>query len=141
MTGQPLVTTGSPDVGDDILGEFGAGPRARNSAYWVDAYGASMGCDNRGPEDCIVTFSGFAYLKATDEEVIQVSASTTIPPCPELRDCPLLPVQLGDNFTGLSGLRIVARVGDKPVIWFMDDVQLGWSNNTCVAGLERLRHR
>ena len=100
-----------------------------------------MGCDNRGPEDCIVTFSGFVYLKSTDEEVLEVSASATIPPCPELRDCALRPVLLGDTFTGLSGLRVVARVGDKPVIWFMDDVQLAWSNNTCAAGLERSRHR
>lgn len=141
MTGQPLFPTTSPDVGTDILGEFGAGPRARDSAYWIDAHGASMGCDNRGPEDCIVTFSGFAYLKATDEEVLRVAATARIPPCPELRDCPLHPVLLSDNFTGLSGLRIVARVGDKPVIWFMDDVQLAWSVNTCAAGLERSRHR
>jgi len=100
-----------------------------------------MGCDNRGPEDCIVTFTGFAYIKSTDVEVTQVSASAAIPPCPEMRDCPLQAVLLGDRFTGLSGLRIVARVGDKPVIWFMDDVQLAWSNNTCAAGLERARSR
>ena len=128
-------------MGDGIIGEFGAGPRARDSTYWIDAYGASMGCDNRGPEDCIVTFSGFRYVKSVDQEVLQISTNVTVPPCPELRNCSLHPVTLGDGFTGLSGLRVVARVGDKPVIWFMDDVHLEWTNNTCAAGLQRYRHR
>lgn len=28
----------SPDAGDESVGEFGAGPRASDSAYWIDAF-------------------------------------------------------------------------------------------------------
>ncbi len=109
--------------------------------YWIDAYGASMGCDNRGPEDCIITFTGFTLSESSNEEVNTVSTNVTIPPCPGLRECVLTPVSLGDGFKGLTGLRVVAHVAEKSVIWFMDDVKLAWTNNTCAAGIQRARRR
>lgn len=126
----------------DVLGEFGAGPKVFDSAFWIDAYGAYMGCDNKGPADCVVTFSAFTYTNRTGQEILQASWNVTIPPCPALNNCVLQPVTLpSDGFTGLSGLRIVARVNDKPVIWFMDDVSLAWSNTTCAAAAERASTR
>ncbi|KAI9881181.1 MAG: hypothetical protein M1830_007159 [Pleopsidium flavum] len=141
LSGLTPLDFGAPDAGSEALGEFGAGDRAYDSAYWIDAYGAAMGCDNKGPEDCIVTFSGFAYSESSHQEVLKTSLNVSIPPCPALKNCILHPVSLGYGFTGLSGLSILARVADKPVIWFMDDVQLAWSNNTCAAGLERSESR
>lgn len=133
------MNNGTPQPGDEYLGEFGAGPRFAESAYWIDAYGAAMGCDNKGPENCVVTFTGFVYSNSSNAEVVKTSTNVTIPPCPGLKNCILHPVTIGAGFTNLSGLRIEAKVAGKPVIWFMDNVQLAWSNNTCAAGLERLQ--
>lgn len=42
-----------------------------------------------------------------------------------------------DDFRSLTGLEFIATIGGTPVTWFMDDLRLGWSNNTCAAGLRR----
>ncbi|KAI9816614.1 MAG: hypothetical protein M1827_001747 [Pycnora praestabilis] len=138
-----LVTfdNGNPYTGDEAFGEFGAGPRLADSAYWVDVYSAYVGCDNGGPDDCTITFDGFTYGASTDEEVLAVSQTFTFPPCPGFVDCHLTLVELGEGFRGLTGIRMLASVAGVPKIWFMDNVQMTWSNNTCAAGLERQESR
>ena len=38
--------TNSPDAGLELPGEIGSGPRVSDSAYWIDAYSAYLGCTN-----------------------------------------------------------------------------------------------
>ena len=128
-----LNINSSPDAGLELVGEIGAGPRAADSAYWIDAYSAWLGCENIGPGDCNIEVKGYAY--GSNESIF--SQSFTQPPCPGLKNCSLALVEFGGGFTGLSGLQIIATVADEPVTWYMDDLYLGWSNNTCAAQLER----
>ena len=125
--------TGSPDAGLLLIGEIGAGPRAYDSAYWIDAYSAWLGCANSGPDDCIITVQGYIYGDNTS----LVTQDFTQPPCPGLKNCSLALVEFGDGFRALTGLQIIATVDSNPVDWYMDDLALGWSNNTCAAQLER----
>ena len=125
--------TGSPDAGLELIGEIGAGPRAYDSSYWIDAYSAWVGCANSGPDDCTITVKGYAYGVSTSI----VAQAFTQPPCPGLTGCSLALVEFADGFRGLTGLQIIATVGNNPVDWYVDDVALGWSNNTCAAQLER----
>ena len=128
-----LTITPSPDAGSELIGEIGAGPRAADSAYWIDAYSAWLGCANSGPDYCHIEARGYAYGR--NESIISQPFSQ--PPCPGLKNCSLALVEFGSGFSGLSGLQIIATVADKPVTWYMDDLSLGWSNNTCAAQLER----
>lgn len=128
-----LTINPSPDAGLELIGEIGAGSRAADSAYWIDAYSAWVGCANSGPNYCYIEARGYAY--GNNESI--VSQSFRQPPCPGLKDCSLALVEFANDFSGLSGLQIIATVADKPVTWYMDDLSLGWSNNTCAAQQER----
>lgn len=125
--------TGSPDAGLLLIGEIGAGPRAYDSAYWIDAYSTWLGCANSGPDDCFITVQGYVYGDNTS----LVTQDFSQPPCPGLKNCSLALVEFGDGFRALTGLQIIATVDSNPVDWYMDDLVLGWSNNTCAAQMER----
>ncbi|KAK4906541.1 hypothetical protein LTR28_000588 [Elasticomyces elasticus] len=58
-----------------------------------------------------------------------------------MTDCRLEQVQFPASFRGLSGLQFQASVGNEKKIFFMDDLSMAWSNNTCAAGLLRQRSR
>ncbi len=120
---------GSSDAGLELTGEVGAGPRADNNAYWIDAYSAWLGCANSGPDDCNITINGYANAGS----VAAVTQTITQPPCLGLKDCSLALVAFNAGFRGLDGLQIVASVDSKAVDYYMDDLQLGWSNNSCAA--------
>lgn len=66
-----------------------------------------------------------------------ITQGFTQPPCPGLENCSLALVEFADGFRGLTGLQIIATVGNTRVDWYMDNLSLGWSNNTCAAQLER----
>lgn len=124
---------GSPDAGGESIGEFGAGPRSSESAYRIDAFSAYLGCANAGPEDCIIMINGYEPTHSTRT----VFQTVTQSPCPGLKNCKLAHVQFDAGFRNLSGIQILAAVNRRPVTWYMDDLQLGWSNNTCAAATER----
>lgn len=126
---QGLNVDGSPDAGLESVGEFGAGPRASDSAYWIDAFSLWLGCENAGPSDCIITINGYDSAHSTRA----VSKTVIQPPCPGLLNCKLALVELTDDFRNLAGIQILAAVDRKLTAYYIDDVSLGWSNNTCAA--------
>lgn len=67
------------------------------------------------------------------------SSNATLAPCEALADCQLQPVEFPDGWDNLSGLQIRAFVDGGERMFFMDDLDMGWSNNTCEAGLARSR--
>ncbi len=131
---QRINVDGSPDAGLESVGEFGAGPRASDSAYWIDAFSVWLGCENAGPSDCIVTINGYVNGSSTRA----VSQTVTQAPCPGLVDCKLALVEFTDDFRNLSGIQILAAVERKLTVYYIDDLSLGWSNNTCEAQKQRL---
>jgi len=128
-----LDVTGSPDAGLLLLGEIGSGPRASDSAYWVDAHSVWFGCSNGGPEDCEIKINGYTNGGTAPS----ITQAVTQPPCPGLKDCSLALLEFADDFRGLTGLQIIATVGTEAVDYYMDDLELSWSNNTCAAQQER----
>lgn len=132
----------NPDAGLVRPGEISAGVYSSNSAFWFNAYSAYLACDNSGPDDCTMSISGYTYLTGTDnDETLAYQHNVTILPCPGYKDCHLQKVDFPPMFKGLSGLQIQAYVGGEQKMWFMDDLSMGWSNNTCAAGLLRQRSR
>ena len=120
---------GSSDVGLELFGEIGAGPRAGSSAYWVDAQSAYLGCADGGPKNCIITIKGFV----NGQDVAVATQRVTRGACPGLKNCSLAPVLFNHGFRGLSGLQITAAINAKNVDYYLDDLQLSWSDNSCAA--------
>lgn len=117
-----------------LKGEIGSGPRGSDSAYWIDAYSAYLGCTNGGPDNCSIMVKGYQLSGPPSGSITQ---GFTLPPCPGLKNCSLALVEFAEGFRNLVGLQIIATVGSTPVDWYMDNLSLGWSNNTCAAQLER----
>ncbi|KAI4262456.1 MAG: hypothetical protein L6R42_002374 [Xanthoria sp. 1 TBL-2021] len=125
-------TSQSLDAGLELRGELGAGPRVHEKAYWIDVYSAWIGCANGGPADCRIDLIGYDALNSP-------IATQTLwqRPCPGLVNCKLAQITFSNQFRDLAGLQILAYVNETPVTFYMDDLSLGWSNNTCAAQFER----
>ena len=124
-----LNAEGSQDAGLEMAGGIGAGPRAGLNAYWIDAYSAWLGCANGGPGHCTIEVNGYT----NGEDAANVTQTIDQPPCRGLANCSLALVDFNSGFRGLTTLQITARVGSTPVDYYMDDLILGWSNNSCAA--------
>jgi hypothetical protein len=122
-------------------GEIGNGPRAALSAYWFDAFNVYAGCDHDGSGDCMLVLTGYAWDPLTREEIPTVNHTVILRPCTGFEGCRLQEIRLPSDFGSLSGLQIQAFVHDDPKMFFVDDLQLSWSDNSCAAGLVRAASR
>ena len=129
----------APSQGMIRPGEIGDGAIDSLSAFWFNAYDAWFGCDNEGPDECTMVFSAYSWSPSAKTEILTYTQNASLPGCPGFNDCHLQQVQFPYSFRGLSGLQMQAYVGNEQRIFFMDNLALGWSNNSCAAGLQRLR--
>ena len=127
------ASDGSPEAGLEVSGEIGAGPHSSDSAYWINAYSAYLGCTDGSISACLLTIHG--YVEGQKEPIVTQIAE--VPSCPGFKGCKLLYIAFGGSFQNLTGLQITAAVGIQAVDYYMDDLKLGWSDNTCAAQLER----
>ena len=117
----------------EVSGEFGAGSNFADSAFWFDVYSAYLGCENKGPAPCMITMSGFSYEPSFGNQVQDAEQVVYQPPCPTLTNCTMMKVNMNGEFRSLTNLDINATVNGVPVTWYMDDLKIGWSNNSCDA--------
>lgn len=134
---QHINVNGSPDASRQSVGEFGAGPRASDSAFWIDAFSVWLGCENPGPSNCIITINGYVNGSSTRA----VSQTVTQPPCPGLVGCKLEFIEFDKGFRNLTGVQFLAAIDRKLSVYYIDDVSLGWSNNSCEAQKVRTSSR
>ena len=92
-----------------MTGEIGSGPRALDSAYWIDAYSAYLGCTNPGPDNCSIMVKGYQNWSTFSV----ITQGLTQAPCPGMKNCSLALVDFADGFRNLTGLQIIATVGTK----------------------------
>lgn len=119
-------------------GDITDGPYDGLRAFWFDAHGAWLGCNNAGPDPCVFNVTGSTWDPKRGDDVETYNTRIELPPCPNFKDCKLQHVDFPDNFRGLSGIQIEAFVKNKPVMFFMDDLALGWYDNSCEAGMQRM---
>jgi len=129
-------------AGTLLPGELGAGPRASVDAYWFNAYSGYFGCALNGITPCSLRVYGYRYHGALGREVLVAEQEFTLPACPGYVHCRLTRVTLGAGFEGLSGIQFKAFTQHLgiPQMFMMDNVQLGWWNNSCSAGILRIGH-
>lgn len=137
-TDSPVHNTGSVPDG----ASFGAGPRKSDSAYWFNATAGFAACNNIATDPnhtCDFVATGFQYTNGTDQVV--VTQHTTIKPCANNVNCQLHFIPFGPEFVGLSAMSFYANVQGQLETFYLDSLQLGWYNNSCEAGLERVNSR
>lgn len=118
-------------------GEISAGPAASDPVFHFNAHSAWLGCDDDGNSDCTVVATGFRWNNETSREVSQEIQYITLPACPGYQNCQLQYAAFDSGFVDLSGMQIQALVQNKSVIFFMDDVDLTWTDASCDAANAR----
>ena len=121
-------------------GEIGNGEYLRFGCYSFDAVAASVGCDSLGP-DCEWQFTGVTYNAATGDYDEPYTQFATTPGCPAGENCALTDFVFLQNFKSIQSLRVNVTVEGVPKIWWMDDLQMKWSDDSCEAGNCRASHR
>lgn len=119
-----------------FAGQISDGDHAITGCFVFNMYGASFGCNSTGPP-CDFTFTGLHYDIKTDVVTPVTSQTVSISSCPALSQCHLAPIVLDDTFVGLNAVQIKAAAAGAPLGWWMDDLKLGWFDNSCSAGLCR----
>jgi hypothetical protein len=124
---------------DGYSGDIGNGDHGLTGCFSFNMYGASFGCDSLGPP-CDFTFTGYQLNKTSGLDQQVAIQDIAVPACKALTSlkCQLVPVTLNNTFQDLDKVRINVTVAGSPKIWWMDDLRLGWTNNTCAAGLCRI---
>lgn len=113
------------------------GPPDDVSAFWFDAFSGFLGCDNAGPGNCTMEVTGLHWDPVARDETPAFAQNYTLPPCTSYRNCALTPITFPSAARSLSGLEIRAIRNGEPRMFFMDDMHMAWSNDTCDAGMLR----
>lgn len=101
-----------------------------------------IGCNN-GSNDgpCTLTVTGSKYSSELKAEHPSLKKTFDIGACPDDEVCVLQHIEFPEEMEGLSSLGFEVTVLDSPVTWYIDDIQLSWFNNTCLAGMKRVSSR
>ncbi|EAQ91848.1 hypothetical protein CHGG_00083 [Chaetomium globosum CBS 148.51] len=99
-----------------------------------------LGCDSVHAS-CVFRLTGLQWNGV--EDVIQGHTVFTIPACSNSFDCtldrPILDPAAAPFFTNLTALNITLAAPSGVPTWSMDDLQIGWTDNDCVAAACRAR--
>ena len=117
------------------MGQISDGDFDETGCFRFNVYGANIGCDSTGPA-CDFNFAGY-QLDSSRNEVLVASQTKAVLACPTLENCELTEIDLDYSFTNLAFVRINVTVAGEPKIWWMDDLRLGWYENSCAMGLCR----
>ncbi|EME81517.1 uncharacterized protein MYCFIDRAFT_140273 [Pseudocercospora fijiensis CIRAD86] len=121
-------------------GEMGDGPyHEGDPAFFFDAKGAALGCDNAGPGPCTLEVTSMVWDNRTRDDIPSESQNYTLPACEGFQDCQLTKVDFPSSFRKLSGLRMRAVRNQEPRMFFVDDMRMRWADNSCAAGMKRQR--
>ncbi|KAF7927981.1 hypothetical protein EAE99_005358 [Botrytis elliptica] len=128
--------TGPNTADDSFSGQIRSGDERHTGCFNFNLYGASLGCDSTGPS-CDFTFTGYKYDEASQKTSQVTQQIIHVPACPKLANCVLTTVDLEPSFRDLTHFVMNATVAGEPKLWWMDDLRLGWSDNSCAMGLCR----
>ena len=100
-------------------------------------YGISLGCASNMPnQDCHFEVWGLRYNEATGHEEFTGSSEDVVTLACAQPPCELSPKKFAE-YKNLSSAIIRAKSGNGIRLWWADDLQVGWTNNTCDAAMCR----
>lgn len=91
---------------------------------------------------CLLRVSGFRFDAVLKQEVLVAEQNFTLPACWAYVNCRLAEVVFHDGFKALSGIQFQAfTLGlEVPQAFMLDDLELGWWDDSCQAGILRIGH-
>ena len=108
------------------------GPQKSNPCFRFNYYGSHLKCVSNGT-DCAFNITGLRYNYDSGQEDVSISQTLRVPACSkEPEHCYPSPVKL-PGFKNLTSIDISMTVGGEARPWWMDDISLGWSDNTFEA--------
>ena len=128
---------GPADAEHHITGQISSGDHTLTDCFNFNFYGGFFGC-NSTESDCDFTFSGYRFDIHERREILVNTQTGSVQACPAQTDCILVPVLVDEGFKNLTHLRINATVEGEPKSWWVDDLKLGWFDNSCETGKRRL---
>ena len=131
--------TAKPNPDQEFNGMISAGGLYHDTSFWFDANAVWLGCKNPGPNNCEWVVNGWKIDSITGKWNIEAQMSFSTPPCPQMAECLLSPVQFTADFRNLTALQFVATIppNKTKVSYYMDDLHMVWSNKSCAATQER----
>lgn len=136
------ILLGSPNAGDVPADGFGAGPRFYTDTYWFNAHSAYVAFDNPTSDPrTVCEFNATAWKSDGFKEYIFESHPYLIAPCANNMTCHLQEITFPGDWNNLTTLNFTATVAGETRGFYLDALSLGWSNNSCAAGLTRVNSR
>jgi collagen type III alpha len=122
--------------GSGDTAEVGLGPNSVNSCFRFNFYGANLGCAAESTEGwCEFEISAYTYdPNLSHEQSIAWSETKMVPACPNYPNgpCALTPIQL-EGYTNITSVLITLHVGLETRVWWGDDFEFGWTDDSCEA--------
>jgi hypothetical protein len=120
--------------------QIGVSHLRNNACFRFDFHGIRLGCDSVYGS-CIFQLTGLQWNGV--EDVIQGHTLFTIAACSDSFDCTLsyqlLDSLAGPSFTNLTAINITLGGPSDTPTWWMDDLQIAWTDNRCVTAACRAR--
>ncbi|KAF9634358.1 hypothetical protein BFW01_g5253 [Lasiodiplodia theobromae] len=151
---QPNVTAAHLSV-ENALRKGGIGG-IKSSAFNFNAHGGYFSClkgpisltNGPDPLNCTLEVSGFRWDRDAKQENLHAISTFHMAPCLETNvnakgKCEMTEIDFsseGSDFTGLSSISIKSYFWvdvKKEQVFFMDDLKLSWTDNSCEAGAAR----
>jgi hypothetical protein len=149
-SGNQLVEFVPPSLAADCFAgpadtaEIGVGPNFLNPCHRFDLYKMHLGCATEKPEDwCEFEVSAYTHVEGSLHEESKAWRETKrVPGCANFSqgNCPLAPVEFV-GFTNMTSVLITLHVGLELRVWWADDMQVGWTDNSCEASMCRAQTR
>jgi hypothetical protein len=111
----------------------GMGRRSAFACLRFNLYQASFACNSRVQnQDCNFDVYGLRYNSRTgQEELVGVYEEVSTPACTATKGA--LTSKTFTDFTNLSALLIRAKSDGTSRNWWLDDLAVGWNDNSCDA--------
>ena len=133
----PSGITDNTTTGTQDSCQIGVGSLTSNPSFRWDFFGMMVGCDLREGEDlCRIRVSGYRFNAARGSEERIMSQDVWVRTCNATSGCDLRPVVV-NGFTNISSVVLSATVDSQPRVWWCDDFDFGWTDNSCVGAMGR----
>jgi hypothetical protein len=129
----PSGLTGKPILGSQDSAQISVGDHISISCFRFNLYFIRLGCDSQpGEAFCEFRIWGYRFNVNSGKEDVAMSQTVWVPTCSGTSGC-RLSAQSISGFENLSSIVITAKVNGEPRVFWADDIQYGWADNSCPA--------
>ncbi|TLS23194.1 uncharacterized protein PpBr36_06603 [Pyricularia pennisetigena] len=134
-SGNNMTMWSPPNSSVETVGQIGFGPLSENGCFRFNPLSFDLGC-NTTETYCRFNISGIRYDAILDQEQQVSQFEVSFPSCSanNFTNCSLTTVDLSRyNLTDLTSITF-DNIGNSSRVWFGDDFEFTWTNDTCEAG-------